>query len=127
MDDTTACFIEIEAFKKVIRTNSVFAEEFIKRCTQKGIFSFEKMVSLSQKQMHGRIADGLLYLSNRIYESLDFSLHLSRQDVADLTGMSKDSAIRILKEFHNEGIIELDGRKLKILNLSQLERISETG
>lgn len=127
LDDTTACFIEIEAFKKVIRTNSVFAEEFIKRCTQKGIFSFEKMVSLSQKQMHGRIADGLLYLSNRIYESLDFSLHLSRQDVADLTGMSKDSAIRILKEFHNEGIIELDGRKLKILNLSQLERISETG
>jgi len=77
--------------------------------------------------MHGRIADGLIYLSNKIYEGLNFSLHLSRQDVADLTGMSKDSAIRILKEFHNEGVIELDGRNLKIMNFGQLERISETG
>ncbi|NOU61911.1 Crp/Fnr family transcriptional regulator [Marinifilum caeruleilacunae] len=125
--DCTACFIEIESFKKMIRQNSDFAEEFIKKCTQKGIYSFEKMVSLSQKQMHGRIADGLLYLSDRIYESDSFLLHLSRQDIADLTGMSKDSAIRILKEFHHEGIIELDGRKLNIINSEQLERISETG
>lgn len=127
LDDVTACFIEIGAFKKSIQTNTLFAEEFIKNCTQKGIFSFEKMVSLSQKQMHGRIADGLIYLSTRIYENMRFNLHLSRQDVADLTGMSKDSAIRILKEFHNEGIIELDGRNLAIKNFEQLERISETG
>lgn len=127
LNNTTACFIEINAFKKAIQANTLFAEEFIKNCTQKGIFSFEKMVSLSQKQMHGRIADGLIYLSGKVYEALNFDLHLSRQDVADLTGMSKDSAIRILKEFHNEGIIELDGRKLKILNYAQLERISETG
>ncbi|MCT4602111.1 MAG: Crp/Fnr family transcriptional regulator [Marinifilum sp.] len=127
LDDCTACFIEIESFKKMIRQNSDFAEEFIKKCTQKGIYSYEKMVSLSQKQMHGRIADGLLYLSKKIYESNSFSLHLSRQDIADLTGMSKDSAIRILKEFHHEEIIELDGRKLNVLNTEQLERISETG
>lgn len=127
LDDVTACFIEIESFKKAIQVNTLFAEAFIKNCTQKGIFSFEKMVSLSQKQMHGRIADGLIYLSNKIYEDLNFNLHLSRQDVADLTGMSKDSAIRILKEFHNEGIINLDGRKLQIKNFEQLERISETG
>ena len=52
---------------------------------------------------------------------------MSRQDLADLTGMSKDSAIRILKEFHNEGLIELNGRKLEILNMNQLEHISEKG
>jgi CRP/FNR family transcriptional regulator len=125
--DCTACFIEIGAFKKMIRQNSDFAEELIKKCTQKGINSFEKMVSLSQKQMHGRIADGLIYLAEKVYESNSFNLHLSRQDIADLTGMSKDSAIRILKEFHHEGIIELDGRKLSVLNKEQLERISETG
>ncbi|RUT79907.1 Crp/Fnr family transcriptional regulator [Ancylomarina longa] len=127
LDEVTACFLEIESFKKAIRSNSDFAEEFIKMSTQRGIFSFDKMVSLSQKQMHGRIADGLIYLSNRIYESLDFYIHLSRQDIADLTGMSKDSAIRILKELHNEKIIILDGRNVKILDFGHLERISETG
>jgi len=127
LDDCTACFIDIVSFKSMIKSNSLFAEEFIKNCTQKGIYSFEKMVSLSQKQMHGRIADGLIYLTSKVYESAEFNLHLSRQDVADLTGMSKDSAIRILKEFHNEGIIKLDGRKLSVLDFDQLERISETG
>jgi len=127
LDEVTACFIEIESFKKVIRSNSDFAEEFIKMSTQKGVFSFEKMVSLSQKQMHGRIADGLIYLSDKIYENHEFSIHLSRQDIADMTGMSKDSAIRILKELHNENIISLDGRNIKIIDFKHLERISETG
>jgi CRP/FNR family transcriptional regulator len=127
LTDVTACFVGIDVFKAALRKNFEFAEEFIKDCTKKGIFSFEKMVSLSQKQMHGRIADGLLYLSQRVYEDLKFDMHLSRQDLADLTGMSKDSAIRILKEFHNEGLIELNGRKLEILNMNQLEHISEKG
>jgi len=127
LTDVTVCFIGIDEFKVALRKNSDFAEEFIKICTQKGIFSFEKMVSLSQKQMHGRIADGLLYLSQKVYEDSKFDLHMSRQDIADLTGMSKDSAIRILKEFHKEGLIDMNGRKMEILNMSQLEHISEKG
>ncbi|MFA8436206.1 MAG: Crp/Fnr family transcriptional regulator [Marinifilaceae bacterium] len=127
LDEVTACFIGIEEFKASLRSNAEFAEEFIKAYTSKGIFSYEKMVSLSQKQMHGRIADGLLYLSHNVYGDSSFNMHLSRQDLADLTGMSKDSAIRILKEFHHEGVIELKGRKLTILNPDQLEHISETG
>jgi CRP/FNR family transcriptional regulator len=52
---------------------------------------------------------------------------ISRQDLADLSGMSKESAIRILKEFKNEGILSVDGKTLNILNPQQLRKISETG
>ena len=127
LSDVSACFIGISEFKQVLRMNHAFSEEFIRTSTSKGISYFEKMVSLSQKQMHGRIADGLLYLSEKIYKSNSFDLHLSRQDMADLTGMSKDSAIRILKEFDHEGVIRLKGRSLTIIKPKQLECISEKG
>ena len=77
--------------------------------------------------MLGRMADGLLYLGNIFYKSSHFMLNLSRQDLADLTGMSKDSAIRILKEFEKDRIIALKGKEIKILNPEQLQSISRLG
>jgi len=85
------------------------------------------MISLTQKQMHGRMADGLLYLSQDFFQSDNFKLHLSRQEIADLTAMSKDSAIRILKDFERDGLISLNGNELSILNMDQLRNISLKG
>ena len=77
--------------------------------------------------MHGRMADGLLYLSKAFFESDTFKLYLSRQEVADLTAMSKDSAIRILKDFERDGIIAMQGNELSILDKDQLQNISLKG
>ena len=77
--------------------------------------------------MHGRLADAILHLSREVYKSESFELKLSRKDIADFTGMSTESAIRILKEFHNDKIIDLDGKKLKINSFQILEKLSEIG
>ena len=77
--------------------------------------------------MHGRMADGLLYLANGFYKSNSFFLQISRQDIADMTAMSKDSAIRILKELERDGIISLNGRKIEILDIEHLYELSEKG
>jgi CRP/FNR family transcriptional regulator len=54
-------------------------------------------------------------------------MHLSRQEIADLTAMSKDSAIRILKDFERDGIITMQGSNLSILDMEQLNEISLRG
>jgi CRP/FNR family transcriptional regulator len=77
--------------------------------------------------MHGRMADGLLYLSKVFFKSDSFKLYLSRQEIADLTAMSKDSAIRILKDFERDGIISMQGNQLSILDTDQLLNISLKG
>ena len=77
--------------------------------------------------MPGRIADVLLYLKDKVYESNPFQTTLSRQDLADMSGMSKESAIRILREFKDEGIIQVNGNEFEILNLEHLIKISQTG
>jgi CRP/FNR family transcriptional regulator len=127
VEDSTACLVDVTTFKQMIRKNSEFADEFIRRISLMTIFNFEQFVSLTQKQMNGRIADALFYLSDQIYGSNPFEMSISRQDLADLSGMSKESAIRILKEFKDEGILSADGNLLHILNPQQLKKISETG
>ncbi len=127
VEDSTACLVDINTFKQMTRSNPDFADEFIRRISLMTIFNFEQFISLTQKQMNGRIADALFYLSDQIYCSNPFKMTITRQDLADLSGMSKESAIRILKEFKDEGILAVDDNHFNILNPQQLKKISETG
>jgi len=127
LEDAKACLVEIEVFKSLIRQNADFAEAFIKKVSLLSINNFEQFISLTQKQMPGRIADVLLYLKNRVYESNPFHTTLSRQDLADMSGMSKESSIRILREFKDEGIIQVSGNDFEILDVEHLIKISQTG
>ena len=127
IEPCTACFIDINNIKTLLRKNGDFTEAFVANCSFNNLFTYERLISLTQKQMHGRIADILIYLSTKIYQSDSFELSLSRQDIGELSGMTKDSAIRILKEFENEGIIKVDSKKVGILNKELLQEISIRG
>lgn len=127
VEDSSACMVDVNTYKQLIRENPDFAEEFIRRVSLQAIFNFDQFVSLTQKQMHGRIADALFYLSNDVYCRNPFDMTISRQDLADISGMSKESAIRILKEFKEEGILTVEGNSVHILNPTHLKKISETG
>ena len=87
----------------------------------------QRLVILSVKQSHGRIAEILLHLSDTIFKSDKFDVLLSRQEIADMTGMSKEGTIRILKEFQQEKLIKCDGQILTILDKKGLLEISFNG
>ncbi|MBE0647040.1 MAG: Crp/Fnr family transcriptional regulator [Bacteroidales bacterium] len=127
VEETTACLVDVNIFKELIRQNPDFAEEFIRRVSRQAIFNFDQVVSLTQKQMPGRIADVIFYLREKIYGINPFEISISRQDLADLSGMSKESSIRILKELKDEGILKVTGNTIEILNEKQLRQISQTG
>ena len=54
-------------------------------------------------------------------------IYLSREDIANLSNMTTSNAIRTLSTFASEGVIGIDGRKIRIQDLQKLERISELG
>lgn len=88
---------------------------------------FNNFISLTQKQLHGRLADAIIHLAEDVYQSNEFELHLSRKDIAEFTGMATESAIRIIKEFHNDKIIELQGKNLRIVSMKLLKKLSDLG
>lgn len=125
--DTRACFIDIQAIEHVLKNSNQFSMAFIQHLNKIAIQMQRKLQALTQKQMRGRFADALLYLTDTIYENAEFETTLSRQDLADMSAMTKESAIRIMKEFKDSQIIDCEGNYFKILNQSELASISRTG
>ena len=125
--ESSVCFIEIQVFKKIIRQNSLFAEEFMKDFSRNTLSVYNRLIYLTQKQMPGRMSDTLLYLFDDIFQSSRFPMVISKQDLADLSAMSKDSAGKVLREFQNEEIIRITDHEMVLLDAEALKRISRTG
>ena len=127
IEETTACLVDTKVIEQLIESNPVFAADLLKRTNQISISNFKKFINLTQKQMHGRIADAFIFLLDDIYGRNPFILTLTRQDLADLTAMSKENVIRVIKTFKDQGILRVDGNIVEVINKKELVRIGETG
>jgi len=125
--DSSVRMIDIQIFSQLLKQNSRFSYHVINLLNEKTAQIYGRFFSLTQKQLHGRLADILLCLSNRIFKSTSFELPLSRADLGDLTGMSTESVIRMMKEFKDDGLIGMHCKSIELLDIARLERISEFG
>ncbi len=126
-EETTACLVGSDVFQQIIEKNSSFSSAFLNKISEQAIRMFDQLSSLTHKQMPGRIADVLLCLSQKIYNANPFVTSLSRQDIADMSGMTKESAIRIMKTFKDDNLIRTEGDLIELLNIPMLETISRNG
>lgn len=127
LEKTIACVIDIDIFRHFISRNGRFAHRIIHSVCSDELALFHRFVNQAQKHLHGRVADAILYFSNEIYQEDEFNLPLTRSDLGDLTGTSRESVTRTLSEFKNEGIISINGKNLTILRKDFLIYISERG
>lgn len=125
--DSEVELIDIELFKTLIEDNSQFAFRIINTLNENTVQTYGRFYCLTNKQMHGRLADILLCLSERIFRQDAFNLPLTRSDLAELTGMSTESVVRVMKDFKDDGLIKTDGKVIELLNLEMLLKISNVG
>jgi CRP-like cAMP-binding protein len=127
LEDVTVCYIDIKVFNKLIRQNGSFAYEILVSVSRDSLNNFHRFINQSQKKIYGRVADAILYFARIIYESPEFNLPFSRKEFADLIGVSRESATRVLIRFKEEGIITIKGRTIGIRKMDLLEQISKKG
>lgn len=122
--------IPMKIIVKLIHSNYNIALYFIKHLSIVLGISDQRIINLSQKHVRGRLADALIFLQeNYGYESdgQTLSVYLSRKELASLSNMTTSNAIRTLSSFVAENLIETERRKIKILDLRMLAKISELG
>ncbi len=125
--NSTVELIELDLFKRLILQNPRFAYRIINVLNENTVQTYGRFHCLTNKQMHGRMADILMCLSQRIFKTDNFNLPLSRTDLAELTGMSTESVIRVMKDFKDDGLINIKGKDIELLNIDMLMKISELG
>lgn len=123
--DSKVRLIDVNIFKQLIRQNANFAAKIINVLNENTAQAYGRFFCLTRKQLHGRMADILLCLSDRIFKSREFNLPLSRNDLGELASMSTESVIRIIKEFKDDELIKVNGKFIEILNHEKMMKISE--
>jgi len=125
--DTEVKQIDINFFRQLLLQNSLFAREVIDILISNSIQINGRFFCLTYKQSYGRLADILLCLADRIFNASVFELNLSRKELAELSGLSTETTVRMLKQFKEEKIIRIEGKKFQILDYDRLRKISDNG
>jgi len=123
----TCCLIDAGKLTNLFSENNKFAIELLRNHTKQNNYLLSKMVSLTQKYMPGRVAETLLYLKNDIYKNSKFTVDLSRQELAEMSNMTKESLVRILQQFKESNLVKTQGSEIEILDEGSLIHVSKNG
>ncbi len=121
------CLIEMDTFLDVMKGNAELSFAFMENSNHFILNLANKMEGLLVKHHHGRVAEALLYLSREIYQKNPFVLSISKKELSEMTGLSKESVSRILHEFTNEGLIQITGKTFHLVKKEMLDQISRNG
>jgi CRP/FNR family transcriptional regulator len=127
LEDSVVCFIDINTFKMLIDRNGKFAYEIIIHLCKNELKHYQRCVYRSQKHVSGLVADTLLFFSNEIYMDKTFKLPIDRGEFGDLIGTTRETVSRMLKEFHDDHLIEMKGKIVTLINPDMLTKISMSG
>src|SRR5680860_390912 len=127
LKNSVICMIEKESLKQTLINNPEFALEVTSKNYKNESYLLEIIKNISYKQMRGKLASSLLYLSQEVFIKEDVFHCLTRQDIADFASISTESAIKFLKELEKEKILKLKGKNIEILDIEKLESISKNG
>lgn len=129
LEESVVCYIEQKTFFK-LSTNY----PDISQCVLTLICSLleeaeEKMTSLAQKPVRERLAEGLLILDDMFNKTPgkcrpgdERSVTLTREDLANIVGTATETVIRLLSEFKEEKLIEIEGRTIILLDKDGLKK-----
>jgi len=127
LEDMEVCFIPRTEVLQFFNNNNQFSMNIMKSICGDLKESDDHMVSMAQKTVKERLAETLLYLDDTFGKNVDGSLHiqLSREELAGMIGTATESCIRLLSEFNKSGLIDLNGKKISIIDRSKLKRLAD--
>jgi len=126
IEDSQVCFIPAEILISLIKSNSTYAHELLKLACHELGEANSFITDIAQKTVRERLAEILLLLVHdfELDDQNYLQISLTREELANIVGTATESVIRLLSEFKTDRLVELAGRKIKILDKKGLEKIS---
>lgn len=126
IEDASVCFIPTGILLKFVKENPAFSVEVMKLTCQELGEANSYITDIAQKTVRERLAEIILHLITEfgLDEDNYLRVSLTREELANIVGTATESVIRLLSEFKSDQLIELNGRKIRILNKKALEKIS---
>ncbi|MCE4564072.1 Crp/Fnr family transcriptional regulator [Maribellus sp. CM-23] len=126
IDEAALCHIPYQTLLYLIQSNWQFSHHMLQIVCRELREANDYITDIAQKTVRERLAEVLLLLK----ENFDLDHHntlqisLTREELANMVGTATESVIRLLSEFKNDKLIELQGRKIKFLDIPSLTRVA---
>jgi CRP/FNR family transcriptional regulator len=127
LEDCRILFFPRESFVGLIKRNPSIALNMLAVLSRRLRVFSSLIEDLSLKEVPGRLAAYLLYLSGKEEGSKDLALTITKAQLASLLGTIPETLSRILGKMTAQGLIETDGRRIRILDREGLRMLSESG
>ena len=127
LDDMKACFIPKAEILTALEKNPKFSLDMMKTACSHLKDANQTISNMAQLTVKQRIANSLVFL----YETFStddegyLDISLSREEISSIVGTATESAIRLLSELKKEGLINLKGKKIKVLEIKKLKQLAE--
>ena len=125
--DSFACCIDSEVYRNAIKSEGELPMELLKYYEGELHRAKIKILKLARLKVNEKVADALLTLYETFRMNDDNStirITLSRQDIANMAGTTKEQVSKVLSKFSDQGIIKARGKQIEFLNLETLRKIS---
>lgn len=125
LEDAEVCLINKEDFYDLVYKNAEVSRRFIKMLSNNLQEKEEQLMKLAYNSVRKRISEALITLYNRYKKEGEdgFSIAISREDLANLAATAQETAIRTLSDFKDEGLIEIKGSTISIINYDKLLKL----
>jgi CRP-like cAMP-binding protein len=127
MEPCEICLIDSKAMRNIALKHSNFILAMCEQTMEMFQASIFNFISMAHNQVHGRIADILIYLWKDVYHKNPKEFVITRKELAEFAACSHENVITTLSKFNKEGIITLEGKRIIVNDLEKLNQISKRG
>jgi CRP-like cAMP-binding protein len=120
MQDAQIITIPKQDFISLLHGHRDVASGFISLLCKKVAAKEQQLLNLAYNSVRQRTAEALLKVQQTNNQEL---IQISRDDLAKMVGTASESVIRVLSDFKDEALIEIESGKIKILQPAKLEKV----
>ena len=130
IESSVAYKLNAKLFLRLLHQNHEFCYQMMLALAKDLAVAELQTINLTQKHIRGRLAESLLTIKKNYgldEDGCTLAMFMSREDLANMSNMTTSNAIRTLSQFAQEGLVSVDGRKIKLLNEEEIKHISRLG
>ncbi len=122
IEEAEIAVIPREEFENLLRYHWDATQKFIKLLAKNVTERETQLLGLAYNSLRKRVADALLVLQQKYQtqQKENFSIHIAREDLANIAGTATESLIRTLSDFKNENLVEIKNGHITIINQKKL-------
>tara|TARA_R110002124_G_scaffold87407_1_gene224998 strand:+ start:24445 stop:25494 length:1050 start_codon:yes stop_codon:yes gene_type:complete len=121
VEDVELAGVSKKDLKEILERNQNVTLELVNVLSETVSEIKEQLLQMAYSSVQKKTAQTILQFARILNREPDEAIKISRSDLASVAGIATESLIRTLSDFKKKGLIEIEGRTIRILQMEELE------